>query len=173
MLEPYTTEYLRYKLIAENALAQVSDDALNHIPVSKGNSIAMLVRHLSGNLLSRFTDFLSSDGEKSWRDRDMEFHERSYTRKEVSQMWQQAWHVLEQVLGSLSDADLSRTVQIRGQALRIDAALARSISHLSYHVGQIVLLARLVQGEAWQWISIPKGQSAQYNMNPTKERRPG
>ena len=87
-------------------------------------------------------------------------------------MWQQAWHVVEQTLGELSDADLSRTVRIRGQELTVHAALARSSAHVSHHVGQIILLARMAQGRAWQWISIPKGQSAQYNTNPTKERSP-
>lgn len=170
MPEPYTTEFQRYKATAEKALAQVSDAVLNHVPVPDGNSLAMLVRHLSGNFRSRFTDFLTTDGEKPWRNRDEEFAERTYTRAEVEQLWQEGWAVLEQTLESLTEADLSRTVHIRGQALRVDAALARSLAHLAYHVGQMVLLARMAQGEDWQWISIAKGQSAQYNQNPTKER---
>lgn len=172
MLEPFTTEYGRYRVIAEKTMAQVTDEALNFIPVTDGNSIAMLVRHLSGNLLSRFTDFLTSDGEKPWRNRDDEFETRSYRREEVDRMWQQAWAVLEQVLSELTEADLGRTVRIRGQELTVHDALARSLAHLSYHTGQIVLLGRMAQGEAWNWITIPKGQSQQYNLNPTKEKRP-
>ena len=171
MIEPFATEFQRYRVIAEKSLAQVSDEALNHVPTSDGNSLAMLVRHLSGNLLSRFTDFLTTDGEKPWRHRDAEFEERTYSREEVNQMWEEGWAVLEQTLQDLSEEDLARSVQIRGQALTVHAALARSLAHLSYHVGQMVLLARMEQQQAWEWITIPKGQSAQYNANPTKERR--
>lgn len=170
MLNAFTTEFQRYRAIAEKALAQVSDEDLNRIPVRDGNSMAMLVRHLSGNLLSRFTDFLTSDGEKPWRNRDAEFEERTYTRAEVEEMWDRAWTVLNEVLDSLSDADLSRTVLIRGEEWRVDSALSRSVAHLSYHVGQIVLLARMAQGARWDWISIPKGESAAYNLDPDKER---
>lgn len=173
MIEPYGTEFRRYRAIAEKALAQVSDEALNRVPNPDGNSMAMLVRHLSGNLVSRFTDFLTTDGEKPWRDRDAEFEERAYTRAEVERMWGDAWDLLERELGALAEADLARTVRIRGQALRVDEALARSLAHLAYHVGQMVLLARIAQRDAWAWISIPKGGSAEYNLNPTRERKPG
>ncbi|HMB94185.1 MAG TPA: DinB family protein [Rhodothermales bacterium] len=171
MIEPFATEFQRYRVIAEKSLAQVSDAALNHVPMPDGNSLAMLVRHLSGNFLSRFTDFLTTDGEKPWRHRDNEFEERSYSREEINQMWEEGWAVLEQTLHDLSEEDLNRSVQIRGRALTVHAALARSLAHLSYHVGQMVLLARIEQQQAWEWITIPKGQSEQYNANPTKERR--
>lgn len=170
MIEPYATEFLRYREIGERALAQASDDLLNRLPGRGGNSIAMLVRHLSGNLKSRFTDFLTSDGEKPWRHREEEFAERSYSREEVERMWKEGWQVLDKTLEHLSEADLARTVRIRGQQLRVDAALARSLAHLSYHVGQIVLLVRADREEEWAWISIPKGESERYNRDPTKER---
>jgi uncharacterized damage-inducible protein DinB len=173
MIEPYATEFHRYRRIAEKALEQVSDEALNRVPGPDGNSLAMLVRHLSGNLLSRFTDFLTSDGEKPWRRRDEEFEERAYTRAEVEEMWRRGWEVLDGALDSVSESDLSRKVTIRGQELRVDAALARSLAHLAYHVGQMVLMARREQGSDWIWISIPKGGSEQYNRKPTKERGPG
>lgn len=172
MLDSFSTEFHRYRTTAEKALGQVSDEALNRVPVPDGNSLAMLVRHVSGNLISRFTDFLTTDGEKPWRDRDAEFEERSYTRAEVDRMWQDAWSVLDQTLRTLSEEDLSRTIRIRSQPLTVHAALARSLAHLSYHVGQIVLLARMEQRQGWTWISIPKGRSEQYNANPTGEQGP-
>jgi hypothetical protein len=170
ILESFAAEYRRYRVIAERSLGQVSDEALNRVPVPDGNSMAMLVRHLSGNLISRFTDFLTADGEKPWRNREAEFEERAYTRAEVEAMWTEAWTLMDRVLGDLTEDDLARTVHIRGQPWTVHAALARSMSHLAHHVGQLVLLARIEQGQAWRWISIPKGQSEQYNRNPTLER---
>jgi hypothetical protein len=171
-MEPYLTEFRRYKSIAEKALSQTSDEALNRIPTQDGNSIAMLVRHLSGNLKSRFTDFLTSDGEKLWRHRDQEFEERAYSREEVNRLWQEGWQVLESTFTSLDSSDREREVTIRGQVLSVEEALARSLAHFSYHVGQIVLLSRMDQGGNWDWISIPKGKSQEYNQNPTKEKSP-
>jgi uncharacterized damage-inducible protein DinB len=172
MIESFRIELGRYRATAEKALAQVPDEALNRVPVQGGNSMAMLVRHLAGNLRSRFTDFLTSDGEKPWRHRDAEFEERAYTRSDVEALWAEGWAVVEQTLAALTDADLTREVRIRGQALSVHDALARASAHVAYHVGQLVLLARLEQGGAWQWISIPKGASEQYNRAPTKEKGP-
>lgn len=170
MVSSYRTEFDRYRTIAEKALGQVSDDDLNCVPVDDGNSMAMLVRHLSGNLTSRFTDFLTSDGEKPWRNRDAEFEERAYTRSDVNSMWESAWAILNGALDELTDQDLSRTVLIRGNEWTVDAALARSVSHLAYHVGQMVLLARIARQRNWDWISIPKGHSNDYNRDPDRER---
>lgn len=172
MIESFTSEFQRYRLLAEKALAQVPDDALNSVPLPDGNSMAMLVRHISGNLTSRFTDFLSSDGEKPWRNRDEEFKEQHYSRQEMDQRWRRGWDVLEAALAELTDADLSRTVHIRGVEHSVHDALARALAHIAYHVGQMVLLARMQQKQAWQTLSVPKGGSAAYNANPTRERRP-
>ena len=172
MISDFVDEYRRYRLLGEKAMAQVSDDALNRRSTDDGNSIAMIARHVGGNLASRFSQFLSEDGEKPWRDRDAEFETREYGRDEVQTWWARGWDVLERELGALGDGDLARTVRIRGQSLTVHAALCRSLSHVAYHVGQIVLLAREARGEAWQSLSIPKGQSAEYNRNPTREKRP-
>jgi uncharacterized damage-inducible protein DinB len=172
MLENFRDEFARYRLTGEKALRQIPDEALNRDLFTDGNSAAMIVRHLDGNLTSRFTDFLTSDGEKSWRDRDAEFETQEYSREEVERRWAAGWGVLESQLAQLSDADLAREVRIRGQPLTVHAALTRSLSHAAYHVGQIVLLARLLAGRDWEWISIPKGQSGAYNAAPTKEKRP-
>ena len=171
-IQDFLDEYLRYRITVEKALDQVPDDALNRIVAPDGNSIGMIVRHLSGNLTSRFTDLLSSDGEKPWRDRDSEFETREYKRKEVYDLWKKGWSVLEKELASLTDGDLGKTVHIRGRPLTVHQALARSLSHLSYHAGEIVLLARMCSKTEWQWISVPKGKSKQYNQNPTLEKKP-
>jgi hypothetical protein len=172
MLEDFVAEYRRYRTIGERALAQLPDAALNHISAPDGNSPAMLVRHLGGNLVSRFTEFLTSDGEKPWRDREQEFAERSYTRAEVDALWAAGWQALEGALAELSDADLGRAVTIRGEAWSVHAALARSLAHVAYHVGQLVLLARQGAAGPWHWLSIPKGASAAYNAAPYLERGP-
>lgn len=173
MIKSLTTEFDRYRIIGDKALAQLSVDDLNRIPTEGGNSIAMIVRHLGGNLLSRFTDFLTTDGEKSWRDRDAEFEQRRYEQHEVLDWWNRGWQVLQSELAQLTDADLNRTVTIRGLPLTVGDALSRSVAHVAYHVGQIVLLARIGKGDQWQWISIPRGESASYNAHPTKEKGPG
>ena len=172
MLKDLVDEYARYRRIGEKAIQQVSDEALNLVLGAGNNSIAIIVRHISGNLISRFTDFLNSDGEKPWRDRDSEFQDTQYDRRDVERMWAEGWAVLESELSELSDERLQQNVYIRGQAWTVHDALCRSLSHLSYHVGQIVLLARILNDRTWQWISIPKGKSREYNMNPTKEKGP-
>ena len=172
MIRDFSDEYLRYRIIAEKAMEQVSEEKLNAIPAPEANSIAMLVRHLSGNLVSRFTDFLTSDGEKPWRDRDAEFVTQSYSRNEMMRMWADGWDVLDSALAQLTDEDLGQTVIVRGQGLTVHEALCRSLAHLASHVGQIVLLARMLASEEWKWISIPKNQSQTYNLNPTLEKKP-
>lgn len=172
LLEDFADEYSRYRTIAEKAVAQVSDDGLNRILAPKGNSIAMIVRHVGGNLASRFTDFLTTDGEKPWRDRETEFFEGPFTRGQVLETWNNGFRALDAALASLTDDDVARTVTIRGMPLTVHAALCRSVAHTAHHVGQIVLLARIVAMNEWQWISIPKGTSAAYNTNPTLEKGP-
>ncbi len=172
MIDDFAAEYRRYRLIAERALAQIPDAMLNHVPAPDGNSAAMLVFHISGNLASRFTDFLTTDGEKPWRARDEEFADRECTRAEVDAKWVVGWQVLEQQLATLTDADLARTVTIRQQPLSVHAALCRSAAHMAYHVGQLVLIARSTATAEWQSLSIPKGTSDAYNANPTREKSP-
>ena len=172
LIEDFRTEFTRYRILGERAIAQVSDDALNTIPAPEGNSIGMIVRHISGNLISRFTDFLTTDGEKPNRDRDREFDERSYSRQEVDRLWKSGWEVLEQQLATLQDGDANKQVTIRQQPLTVHAALSRSLAHISYHVGQLVLLVRMYATGEWESLSIPRGKSASYNQKPTKEKSP-
>jgi len=171
-VKDFVDEYARYRLMGEKAMAQVSEEGLNRVVAPDGNSIAMIVRHIGGNFVSRFTNFLTEDGEKPWRNRDGEFADGVYGRTEIEDAWTTGWSILESELGHLTDADLERFVTIRGTELTVHEALCRSLAHVASHVGQIVLLARIVAPERWQWISIPKGQSQQYNQNPTLEKRP-
>ena len=167
LIKDFLDEYHRYRQIGEKALEQVSDEALNRIIAPNGNSVAMIVRHIGGNFASRFTNFLTEDGEKSWRNRDGEFDEGPFTRAVVDEEWTTGWIVVESELGTHTDADLQRTVTIRGQELTVHEALCRSVAHVAMHVGQIILLARILATDEWKWISIPKGQSQQYNQNPS------
>ncbi|HEX2520059.1 MAG TPA: DUF1572 family protein, partial [Castellaniella sp.] len=127
------------------------------------NSIAIVMKHMAGNMLSRWTDFLTSDGEKPTRNRDGEFEGPPATREELLALWERCWAALFAALDGLSDADLPRTVQIRGEAHSVMQAINRQVAHLSYHCGQIVMLAKHFQGAQWKSLSIPRGQSQQFN----------
>jgi hypothetical protein len=170
LLDDFRSEYARYRRLGDGALAQVTDDGLNAMPSTDGNSIAMIVRHVGGNLISRFTNFTTTDGEKPDRHREEEFEIRTYTRDDVERWWKNGWSAVESALVGLDDAMLEHNVTIRQQPLSIHAALSRSLSHTAYHVGQIVLLARMHASGEWKSLSIPRGGSEAYNKAPTRER---
>jgi hypothetical protein len=172
LVKDFADEFARYRATGEKAMAQVSDDALNRVVCADGNSIAVIVRHIGGNLVSRFTDFLTTDGEKPWRNRDGEFADGTYTRAAIDEAWKTGFDLVASELAKLTDDDLERVVTIRSQELTVHAALCRSVAHVAMHVGQIILLARILASGEWQWISIPKGQSQQYNQNATLEKGP-
>lgn len=162
-------EYRRYKALAEAALRQLSADELV-ASVGTMNSPATLVWHVSENLKSRFTDFLTTDGEKAWRDRESEFAPHLEERSVVLARWEDGWHALFATLSTLSDRDLRSTVSIRGVSLTVQEALHRSLAHTSYHVGQIVLIAKGFRDDSWEYLSIPPGGSDSYNRDPTFEK---
>jgi hypothetical protein len=166
ILESIESEFRRYKRLAEGAIAQLDETDLGRSE-GTGNSIAVLVWHISGNLKSRFTEFLRSDGEKPWRARDEEFVARSVTRAQLLAKWEDGWSVLFAALGDLNGDDLDRTVTIRQEPLAVHEALHRSLAHAAYHVGQIVYLAKSLRGEQWKYMSIPPGKSEEYNKNRT------
>jgi uncharacterized damage-inducible protein DinB len=155
VLESIETEYHRYKDLGDKSFAQVGDAQLN-AGQADGNSIAMLVWHIGGNLRSRFTDFLTTDGEKPWRDRESEFDERNVTRAQMIEKWEGGWKVLLDSLRHLDDDDLARKITIRSQELTVLQALQRSLAHTSYHVGQIVFLAKALRGGEWTSLTIPR-----------------
>jgi hypothetical protein len=153
--------YRNYKALGDAAIAQVADADLHAVLDPDANSIAVIVKHLGGNLRSRFTDFLTSDGEKPDRDRDEEFEVSPDTsRAQILDWWEAGWSTALASIEALAPDDLTRTVYIRGEAFLVTEALTRSVTHTAYHVGQIVLLAKHLVGPAWKTLSIPKGQSA-------------
>jgi hypothetical protein len=151
------------KKLADGAVAQVSDEALRRPLDENTNSIAVIMKHVAGNLLSRWTDFLASDGEKPWRNRDEEFIDRFADRRELLAYWEAGWCAVFAALNSLSEADIGRTVTIRGEPHSVPLAIERSLAHTSYHVGQIVLLSRHWAGDAWNTLTIPRGGSTAFN----------
>lgn len=175
LLASLRTEFHRHRRNAELALEQVADQDLARRLHGDGNSVGILFRHLSGNLRSRFTGFLTSDGEKPWRQRDEEFEPGSDDRAPLLTAWSEAWRCVEQALADVAAAGpdaFARTVTIRQQPLTVLDALLRSVAHVAYHTGQIVLLARTFAGPCWRTLSIPRGGSAAYAANPTKEKSP-
>jgi len=144
-------------------MAQCSDEALFTILDTESNSIAIIVKHMAGNMRSRWTDFLTTDGEKPDRNRDTEFDEPPRTRTELMELWERGWKLLLSALEPLSDADLTRTITIRTEPHSVTQAINRQVAHYSYHVGQIVYLARHFAGDKWQTLTIPKKKSAEFN----------
>jgi hypothetical protein len=151
------------KDLADRAIAQVSDENLHIALDPNTNSIAVIMKHVAGNMISRWTDFLTSDGEKPGRDRDEEFIDRFASRKEVLDFWERGWATLFSTMESLKHEDLERTVTIRGEPHSVIRAIYRQLSHYGYHVGQIVQVARIHAGERWTTLTIPRGGSAEHN----------
>jgi hypothetical protein len=167
----FTTSYLEdsialftyYKKLAERAMDQVADECLFTCIDEEANSIALVVKHMAGNMLSRWTDFLTSDGEKPGRNRDSEFEQPPASRAELLALWESGWASLFSALRPLTDADLSRTITIRGEAHSVVQAINRQLAHYPYHVGQIVLLAKHFACENWKSLSVPRRGSAEFN----------
>jgi Protein of unknown function (DUF1572) len=167
----FTTSYLKdsvdllryYKKLGERAIAQVPDEALTATLDAESNSIAIIVKHLTGNMQSRWTDFLTSDGEKPGRNRDVEFEAPPQTRAEMLQLWEASWGIVFDALAPLTDADLSRTVLIRGERHSVMQAIHRQVAHYAYHIGQIVYIAKHCAFSRWTSLTIPRGKSADYN----------
>ena len=153
-----------YKKMAEKALAQITDEEFFRALDEESNSAALIVKHIAGNLRSRWTDFLTSDGEKPDRKRDTEFiNFETDTRKRLTQFWKDGWQTLFDSLESLQPEDLERTVQIRGENFTVVKAVTRSLTHTAYHVGQITFLAKHFRSSEWQTLSVPRGQSEAFN----------
>jgi len=162
-LEDSLTLFRQYKKLAESAMAQVSDQQLFAALDPEMNSIAITVKHMAGNMRSRWTDFLTTDGEKPDRNRDSEFEQPPSTREDLMQMWEQGWQHVFTALEPLTDADLGRTITIRGEAHSVMQAINRQVSHYAYHVGQIVMLAKHLASTEWTSLSVPRNKSADFN----------
>jgi len=156
-----------HKRLAEGAIAQVSDDQLFHQLDPEANSIAIVMKHIAGNQRSRFTDFLTTDGEKPNRRRDTEFEMPAPpSREELMRMWEEGWQLVFAAIESLRPEDFERTVTIRGEPHTMLQAINRQVAHYAYHVGQIVLLAKHLRGSEWKTLSIARGQSTEYEKKP-------
>ncbi|MES2275594.1 MAG: DUF1572 family protein [Bacteroidota bacterium] len=152
-----------YKSLGDAVLDRVDEQGLHWQYNEESNSIAIIVKHIAGNSLSRWTDFLTSDGEKEWRNRDEEFEETAMSKQELIAFWERGWQCLFNAIDPLVDADLSRVVYIRNEGHTVLEAINRQLAHLPYHVGQMVFAAKMIKGEGWQSMTIPKGKSNAYN----------
>jgi len=160
-----------YKGLGERALAQVADDQLFYAQDEESNSIAIIVKHLAGNMRSRWTDFLTTDGEKPDRNRDSEFEDPAKDRKELMRIWDEGWACLLKTLESLKDSDMNRRVLIRGEAHSVMQAINRQLCHYAYHVGQIVMVAKQRRNGEWYSLSVPRGKSAEFNRRVLSRER--
>ena len=162
-IESSKKQFLYYKTLAEKAMAQLAPEQLFYMPNDDTNSIALIVKHMVGNMLSRWTDFLTTDGEKEWRNRDDEFQDPYNDVETMMQEWESAWVVLFTALDTVTPDNLGSIIYIRNEGHTVIEAINRQLAHYPYHVGQIVFYAKMLKKTAWQSLSIPKNNSAQYN----------
>ena len=162
-LEGAIQTFRLYEMLGRRTIDQLDDEQVFAVPAPESNSIAIMVQHVHGNMLSRFTDFLTSDGEKPWRERDREFEAVANDRGEVEKLWREGWARLFETLESLEPDDVERIVVVRNEECTVVEALQRQLTHYAYHVGQMVFLGKMLRGADWQTLSVPKGGSAEYN----------
>jgi hypothetical protein len=162
-LESAKRQFTMYKQLAEKAMAQIEDEGLSWHANEDSNSINTIVKHLWGNMLSRWTDFLTTDGEKPTRKRDEEFEQEDLLRSELMKKWEEGWQCLFNALNSITDNDLERIIYIRNEGHTVLEAINRQIAHYSYHVGQIVYISKLLSKNEWKSLSIPRNKSNEYN----------
>ncbi|MFT6205971.1 MAG: hypothetical protein ACI9V1_003615 [Spirosomataceae bacterium] len=163
IIEAFQKQFVYYKRLGEQTIQKLTDKQLLWQASEGSNSITMIVNHVVGNQLSRFTDFLTSDGEKPWRNRDAEFEEILWTKEEVLKHWETGWTCLFTALNPLTENDLNKVVYIRNIGHTVFEALTRQLAHYASHVGQIVFVGKILRGNEWISLSIPKGNSEQYN----------
>ena len=162
-LKKLQKQFTYYQQLGEKTFAQLPEESLFWQANEESNSIAVLVQHLSGNMLSRWTDFLTTDGEKEWRKREEEFRPKLSTKAEVIEQWNKGWNCLYKALELLSDIDLEKEIFIRNMGHTVTEAIHRQLAHYAYHIGQIVFVGKLILNEQWETLSIPKGASEDYN----------
>lgn len=155
--------FQQYKLLAERAMAQLDNYQLHWRQDEYSNNIATIAKHMAGNMLSRFTNFLTEDGEKPWRDRESEFDDDLHSREQLMEFWQRGWNCLFEAIKPLTDEDLNHSVKIRNEPHTVLEALNRQLTHYAYHTGQIVYLAKMLKGAAFESLSIPRGKSREFN----------
>jgi predicted secreted protein len=154
-----------YKELGEKTFEQLNDEDFHFQPFSESNSIAVMIQHIVGNMLSRFTNFITEDGEKDWRNRDGEFEVHNNSKQQLIDLWNKGWKCFFDAVESLTENDLLKTITIRKEELTITDAIIRQLAHYPYHIGQIVYVGRLIKNENWKNLSIPKGHSHAYNQS--------
>lgn len=152
-----------YKELGEKTFGQLTDAELHFMPNAASNSIAVIVQHMAGNMLSRWTNFLTEDGEKPWRQRDEEFEVHDYSKQQIVELWEKGWACFLNALTPLTEDDLLKTIYIREEPLLVIDAINRQLAHYPYHVGQIIYIGKLIKDTGWQSLSIEKGKSEDYN----------
>jgi hypothetical protein len=160
-----------YKGLGEKAIAQLDDDQINWKPNNASNSIAIIVHHLSGNMLSRFTDFMASDGEKPWRNREAEFETGYKDKQKMLEAWEKGWNTVFAALDSLAAEDIDKIIYIRNEGQSVQEAFQRQLAHYANHVGQIIYIGKMLKGDNWKSLSIPKGDSSSYNQNKFSQEK--
>lgn len=162
-LESIKRQFLYYKDLGEKAIEQIPEEKLLWQFNAESNSIATIVKHLSGNMISRWTDFLTSDGEKEWRNRDGEFENDIKTKDELMATWNKGWDCFFNTINSLTENDLQKIIYIRNQGHTVMEAINRQLAHYPYHIGQIIFVAKMIKNEDWKSLSIPRNKSNEYN----------
>jgi len=162
-LESCKKQFAYYKLLGEKTFEQLSPEKLFYKYNEDSNSIAIIIKHLHGNMMSRWTDFLTTDGEKEWRKRDAEFEAANETKEGILALWNEGWDCLFKALDSLTEEDFSKTIYIRNQGHSITDAVNRQLAHYPYHIGQIVFIGKMLADNQWKSLSIPKNASKEYN----------
>lgn len=162
-LQSALKEFRDYKALGDKTFAQLNEKDFHFQPNEECISIAIIIQHLRGNMLSRWTNFLSEDGEKQWRQRDDEFEIHSFNREQLLKLWEEGWQLVLNTIESLKEEDLAKTIFIRSKPHSVVAAINRQLTHYASHVGQIILLGKIIKGKNWQTLSIPRGQSPAFN----------
>lgn len=173
MSSPLAAAYLQtaikrlkyYKSLGDKTFSQLESNEFHFTPDAESNSIAVIIQHVWGNMMSRWTDVLNSDGEKPWRERDLEFVERQLPSAELLKLWEEGWQCFLGALESFKEEDLLKTITIREESLSLIDAINRQLAHYPYHIGQIVFIGKMIKQSGWTSLSIPKGQSQQYNQS--------
>lgn len=165
--------FRNYKKLADRAIEQVSDEGFFAVIDAESNSIAVIVKHIAGNLHSRWRDFLTTDGEKPDRDRDQEFQMIADTRASLLRFWDSGWETLFENIESLTEEDFAKTIKIRGEPHTIVEAINRQLTHYSYHIGQIVFLAKHLKSSDWKTLSVPRNRSSEYNQHLADQQAAG
>ena len=167
-LNSYMKRISYYKELADKTFEQLNEADFHYQPNEVSNSIAIIIQHMVGNMLSRFTNFLTEDGEKEWRNRDTEFEEQQLSKEELLQKWKDGWACVLNAINDLTEDDLLQTISIRSEELTVMDALNRQMAHYPYHVGQIVFIGRMIKNKDWLSLSIPKGASDAFNRQMKK-----